>query len=271
MRTGFPQKTGLYTSPHLLRPEERIRINFQPISRTLFAEMFFEVYEGLDLTEDNPGPPRTLQLCALTAFHTFIKLRVDVAIVETHHGGEYDLTNVIPKPVATAITALGMDHVRQLGPTIENIAWHKAGIFKPGASAFSTLQDESPAAVLRRRASEKGVTLNFVDVEPDLPDSEPQLQVGVQKANCSLAVSVVKCFLESKAPQEQLKQEDILHGIRQYRWPGRFELLVEGKNKWFLDVAHNELSIKIAAGWFADTSERYVNNPRMVLVMRRII
>ncbi|KUL90484.1 hypothetical protein ZTR_00032 [Talaromyces verruculosus] len=72
----------------------------------------------------------------LDSFHTFIRERVQAAIFETHHGGEYDATNVIPQPVVTAITSLGMDHVAQLGPTIDDIAWHKSGIFKPGAARW---------------------------------------------------------------------------------------------------------------------------------------
>lgn len=65
---------------------------------------------------------------------------MDAAIFETHHGGEYDATNVISKPVVTGITSLGMDHVDQLGPTLDDVAWHKAGILKTGAPAFSSFR-----------------------------------------------------------------------------------------------------------------------------------
>lgn len=80
--------------------------------------------------------PRYLQFVALLAFHTFIRENVQAAIFETHYGGEYDATNVMQNPVVTGITSLGMDHIAQLGPTIENIAWHKAGIFKSRSPAF---------------------------------------------------------------------------------------------------------------------------------------
>jgi folylpolyglutamate synthase len=74
----------------------------------------------------------------LLSVHVFAKAGVDVAVYETHCGGGYDCTNVI-KPTVTGITTLGIDHTRMLGPSIESIAWHKAGIFKTNAPAFSSL------------------------------------------------------------------------------------------------------------------------------------
>ncbi|KAK7712119.1 Folylpolyglutamate synthetase [Diaporthe eres] len=161
--TGSPEKTGLYTSPHLICPEERIRISFEPLCKEKFARYFFEVWDHL--LEQNDGDtsalPRNLQLLLLVAFHAFISEGVQAAIIETHHGGEYDSTNVVDRPVATVVTSLGMDHIEQLGPTIGNIAWHKAGIFKHGAHAFSAPQDSATAIeVLRRRASDKGAKMS---------------------------------------------------------------------------------------------------------------
>src|SRR5690606_15489090 len=127
---------------------------------------------------------------------------VDAAVIETHHGGEYDSTNFFARPVTTIITPLGVDHVRQLGPGIENIAWHKSGIFKPAARAVSSLQVEAAAQVLRRRAAEKGVDLRFVaGDDPSLPPDAPQLWPGVQRANCALALSAVRSFLQAAASE----------------------------------------------------------------------
>ena len=72
-----------------------------------------------------------------------------MAIYETHLGGEFDATNIINVPIVTAVTSIAMDHVRLLGPGIEDIAWHKAGIFKSGSLAFSTLQEDAAAIVLQ--------------------------------------------------------------------------------------------------------------------------
>lgn len=138
-RTGFPAKTGLYTSPHLINPEERIRIDFRPLDKDIFARYVSETHEALQSSRGNPqDAPRYLQFLALVSFHAFIKEGVDVAIHETHQGDEYDATNV--RPVVTAITPIDEDHMHQLGPSLENVAWHKAGIFKAGAPAFSAPQ-----------------------------------------------------------------------------------------------------------------------------------
>ncbi|RFU26342.1 hypothetical protein B7463_g9997, partial [Scytalidium lignicola] len=238
-RTGFPKKTGLYTSPHLMYPEERIRINFEPLSRDLFAKYFFEVYDTLS----NPHPegfdqkPRYLQLFVLVSFHAFIREGVDAAIFETHHGGEYDSTNVIDRPVVTAITPLGLDHVQQLGPSLENIAWHKSGIFKPGARAFSAPQVPEAAEVLRNRSSDKGVSLQFTDHDPSLPANMLQLEPDVQRVNASLGLAVARSFLEQRAREghSEMTMSDVLQG-------------------WFLDGAHNEMSVDKAAEWFIEMS-----------------
>jgi folylpolyglutamate synthase len=100
LRTGFPQKVGLYTSPDLRYIRERIQINGQPILEGLFIKYFFEVWDRLSsqdshVAEGKEKMPRFLQLLTLVAFHTFIKEETEAAIYETHHGGEYDATNVV--------------------------------------------------------------------------------------------------------------------------------------------------------------------------------
>ena len=201
--------------------------------------------------------PRYLQLFALLSFHAFIREGVDAAVFETHHGGEYDSTNVIEKPIVTAITPLGLDHVKQLGSSIASIAWHKAGIFKPGALAFSAPQETAAVEVLQKRASDKGVNLRFVDADPSLPAQIVQLKPDVQRMNCSVALACVRSFLDQKARENssRLSSSDILQGISQFSWPGRFQLVIENRFQWFLDSAHNEMSVVVAAEWFLETSK----------------
>jgi folylpolyglutamate synthase len=257
-RAGFPSKTGLYTSPHLIYPEERIRINSKPLERGVFAKYFFEVFEMLSQRDPAvfESKPRFLQLFLLVAFHTFIREGVDAAIFETHHGGEYDATNVIKRPVVTAITSLGMDHVSQLGPSIENIAWHKSGILKPGAAAFSVIQEAHANKVLRQRALDRGVDLHFIQSDSSLPEQGMNLKPDVQRLNCSLALAVARSFLDQRAPSgsPQFDSTDVLTGIHQFSWPGRFQTIIEGVNQWYLDGAHNEMSVTKAADWFIETS-----------------
>lgn len=253
-RTGFPKRVGLYTSPHLKYVQERIRINSKPLSKDVFARYVFETWDSLKQL-DTEGP-RYLQMLMLVAVHTFLKEKVDVAICETHNGGEFDATNIFQHPVATGIANIGMDHVEQLGPSIENIASHKAGIFKTGSPAFSSMQDPSTAAILEDRARNKGVDLQYVDIYPDLPDDAPSLQPFVQRVNASLALALTNALFTRRqcSENDKLSAEDIRNGALQFSWPGRFQRILQGSQEWFLDGAHNDLSVKIAANWFADTA-----------------
>lgn len=310
-KTGYPRKIGLYTSPHLLRVEERFRINSEPISEDAFVKYVFEVWSKLSPTKHNasvkndkpsllnndgpssssseinkplspkigelspeavesssldvdtlPSPnghlqtPRYLQFLMLLSIHTFISEGVDVAIYETHSGGEFDATNIFEKPVVTGITTLGMDHVDQLGPTLENIAWHKGGILKEGTPAFSSLQEPSATAVLQQRANEKNVTLNFVDISLSLPAASQLLDTHVQKVNSSLALALVDAFLSEKAPSEHQSMtfQTTEQGVNNFFWPGRFHRIVHGKYQYFLDGAHNDTSLQKAAQWFAKSA-----------------
>ena len=309
-KTGYPRKIGLYTSPHLLRVEERFRINSKPISEDAFVKYVFEVWSKLSSTKhnvsvkndkpsllnSNDGPssseinkplspktgelspeavessllnvdtlpslngdlqtPRYLQFLMLLSIHTFISEGVDVAIYETHSGGEFDATNIFKKPVVTGITTLGMDHVDQLGPTLKNIAWHKGGILKEGTPAFSSLQEPLATAILQQRANEKNVTLNFVDISLSLPPASQLLDTQAQKVNSSLALALVDAFLSDKAPSEHQSMtfQTTEQGVNNFFWPGRFHRIVHGKYQWFLDGAHNDTSLQKAAQWFAKSA-----------------
>ncbi|KAI3038197.1 hypothetical protein CBS147352_10779 [Aspergillus niger] len=263
LRTGFPSRVGLYTSPDLQCIRERIQIDDRPITEEIFARYFFEVWDRIitqNPSKDKEGArlPRYLQLLAILAFHTFIRENVDAAIFETHHGGEYDATNVVQNPVVTGITSLGMDHVAQLGPTLEDIAWHKAGILKTGVPAFSLEQEAVPARMLRNRATEKRTHLEFVTVNTSLPDNSKVLGVPVQRLNCSLAVELVRTFVQVKAPGHELNAEDISRAVDSFSWGGRFQIIEKGLCHWFLDGAHNTLSLEQAAAWFSENT-RTVN------------
>lgn len=267
-RTGFPNKVGLYTSPDLTCIRERIQIDGQPISEDLFTKYFFEIWDRLfsqqhKISAKDENQPRYLQFMALLAIHTFCQEGTQAAIFETHHGGEYDATNVVSAPVVTGITSVGLDHLAQLGPDVEDVAWHKAGIFKNGSLAFSAPQMPAVEAVLRSRAIEKGVQFEIVPVDPSLPRNANALRPHVQRINCSLAIALVNAFLSKKSPLDpkKLSEQDIEKGIENFSWPGRFEVIKTPRCTWFLDGAHNELSIKQAVEWFAEmTTESSVRD-----------
>ncbi|KAL3426832.1 folylpolyglutamate synthase [Phlyctema vagabunda] len=128
---------------------DRIRINGEPISKEQFAIRFFEIWSKLP-EQATPALdiPRYLQLLALLPLQVFVEEKVDVAIIETHLSGEFDATNILRTPLATAVTPIAMDHVSLLGPTIQRITWHKAGIFKAGSRVFSALQEPDVSRVL---------------------------------------------------------------------------------------------------------------------------
>ena len=153
-------KTGFYSSPHLVMARERVRINGAPISEQMFAEYFGQVYRQI---LENKSPevfmPPYFNFMTCMAMRIFLEEKVDVAILEVGIGGEYDCTNVVPKPVVTGVTSLDLDHCKLLGDTIEQIAWQKSGIFKAGVPAFTVRQNEKAFPVLQQRAKEKNAPL----------------------------------------------------------------------------------------------------------------
>ena len=131
-------KTGFYSSPHLVSATERIRINGKPLSQKAFGAYFWKVYNQIaGAGRETEEKPAYFKFLTILAFHVFIEEKVDVALVEVGIGGSYDCTNVVEKPVAVGITLLDYDHTKVLGNTIEEIAWHKAGIMKAGSIAFA--------------------------------------------------------------------------------------------------------------------------------------
>ncbi|PGG95559.1 hypothetical protein AJ79_09978 [Helicocarpus griseus UAMH5409] len=254
IRTGFPRKIGTYTGPSVQCIRERIQIDDRPVSKDMFTKYFFEDKKH----DEGLRKPRYLQFLALLAFHTFIREGVDVAIFEVHHGGEFDATNVIEQPIVTGITSLGLDHVAQLGSTLEDIAWHKAGIFKSSAPAFSVPQESGPREIMRERAEEKGIVLEFVPTDNRLPTNYTVLDIPVQRLNCSLALKLAEEFLRIKVPDHKISGEDISNGVKNFSLAGRFEVVDDGKSEWFVDMAHNVLSLKQAAEWFAKNTDEDV-------------
>lgn len=193
---------------------------------------------------------------ALVSFHAFIREGVEVAIYETHHGGEFCATNVVKNPVVTAITNIGIDHIIDLGPTLENIAWHKAGILKQGVPALTVRQAPEVLTVLEERAAKQDVQMRIVEINRSLPKVFPS---DAMRLNCSLALAVTNAFLQRVAPSDQsksLSEEEIVQGLQQFYWPGRFEQIPGQGCTWFLDGAHNELSVVEAARWFQQISQR---------------
>jgi folylpolyglutamate synthase len=258
-RCGFPRKIGLYTSPYLTCVREAIRLNGSELSEKELAKYFFEIWHRLSNHQSGDRMPRRLQFLALLAIHVFIQEEVDVAIIETHHGGENDATNVIPQPVVTGITAISKDHVELLGNDIRRIAWHKGGIFKNGTPGFSVPQIDEVALVLANRAEQKGVNLQFVNIDTAFKLPSPVFQVEEQRVNATLALALTNSFLDARK-RSFLTPSDVSHGLNLFQWPGRFQRIHIGRYQWFVDGAHNAAGIQVAARWFSQCiidSQRY--------------
>jgi folylpolyglutamate synthase len=188
------------------------------------------------------------------SFHAFIRAEVDVAIIETHHGGENDATNFVPEPRVTAITIIDYDHMEALGTDLGRIAWHKAGIFKSGVPALSVMQQPVAARMLQERANEKRVALNFVETLSRWPLNAVHPASEVQLQNLSLACAVCNVFLQQHSDKAELSECDVARALEGFSLPGRFQIISKDGITWYLDVAHNNLSLSKCASWFAKKS-----------------
>lgn len=195
------------------------------------------------------GMPGYFQFLTLLAFQVFKEEGVTAAIIETGVGGEFDSTNVVPNPIVSVITRVGKDHEITLGNTIDQIAWHKAGILKPGCHAVSTRQEQSVANVLRSRAGEKKAPLEMIDVDSRLTGV---LDHKIKRVNASLAIRAAEIFLQKQCGSTV--PMPLIRLLQDVRWPGRFERWKDGNINWWIDGAHNEAGLQAAAEWYADGS-----------------
>lgn len=261
----LPKNIGLFTSPHLISVRERIRINSEPISASLFTKYFFEIWDLLDSSArafslDPAIKPVYFRYLTLMSFHVFLRENVDAAIYEVGVGGEYDSTNIFERPAATGISALGIDHVFALGDTIDKIAWHKAGILKTESLAFTTEQVPAAMEVIEGRAREKEVDIKVVQINPALKDVNIRPDADFQRRNASLAIALTEMVLKRVDPSFSLPKnalpKEFVNGLEQVVWRGRFEIKVDGNVCWYLDGAHTADSLVVAAKWFASQSSK---------------
>ncbi|KAB8336762.1 hypothetical protein FH972_021071 [Carpinus fangiana] len=267
-----PRKIGLYTSPHLRSVRERIQINNSPLSEEQFTHYFFETWDRLGASAERLGPmqpsgetrPVYFRFLTLMAFHAYLTEGVDTAIFECGVGGEHDSTNILVAPTVCAVTSLDIDHVAMLGGTLDEIAWHKAGIFKPAARSTQALtvfsQAPSALAVLKSRAEDKGMTLRVVPRHPLIESGEARIGLAAdfQKTNASLAVQVALVHLRVLGVAEQPTAQGeaglpapVVRGLASVQWGGRCETRREKGIAWHIDGGHTQDSIRLAGQWFA--------------------
>ncbi len=258
--TAAGQLTGLYTSPHLEKPNERIRINREEITDEAFARLFFQVHDvAHDLVSRDilPQLPSYFEMLTAQAFLYFAESKVDIAVLEVGMGGRLDATNVV-EPLLSIITDISLDHMEWLGPTITDIAREKAGILRRGGTMIGLPAPQFPPGfsegdrVLGEVARELGV--RCLDASSYLPSAREEgpgtvealgatitvdspLVGGHQKRNVSLAIAAAVEL--TKAHGFPITPTAIEQGIHKTCWPGRMELISAAGVDWILDVAHN--------------------------------
>ena len=257
---GVP-RVGLYTSPHLLDVRERIRVSGVPISRGAFARCYARVAGVL-------GPRGLLArlgyfpLLTVMALEHFVRRRCGAVVLEVGVGGRTDATNVIDRPAVCAVASLGLDHTAALGTTAADIAWEKAGIFRPHVPALSA-PGQPPAAlrVLQERATQAGTHLVVADSDASTAAAAAAHMPGAfQRTNAALAAAIVRAWQQVQQQQggAVLSEEDVERGIaaalRDCVWPGRAQTLVYGSLTLRIDGAHTPESIAACVEWFASST-----------------
>ncbi|GKT91559.1 LOW QUALITY PROTEIN: folylpolyglutamate synthase [Colletotrichum tofieldiae] len=257
--------------PHLVTPRERIAVDGRPVSQDLFAASFFELWDLLSaapadeaLGIEAGSKPFYFRFLTLLALHIFLKQKVRSVVMECGIGGEYDATNAIPPAAVTTgvITQLGIDHVAMLGDTAEKIAWHKAGIMKPGVTTFTRRLDGQPGVmeVLRTRAREIGADLvEVADEEVTARARREAAWRDFQKRNQALAALAARRHVqvlegrETETKEHRLRDvsETIIAGLREATLRGRHEVMERDNVSWHLDGAHNTDSLAEVARWMA--------------------
>ncbi len=261
-------RTGLYTSPHLVRINERIRINGQAISNDNFAllhDVVDRTAERLVSEGELPWHPSFFEMLTAMAFEYFAQNKVEIAVLEVGMGGRLDATNVI-EPRASVITDVSLDHQKFLGDTVTEIAREKAGIIRPGGvvvtlpqqpqandvigntilelaakgvSAVPYVPPVSPASAEYFRSNESRPVsrypMQFMGKEITV---ETPLVGRHQFRNIALALATAEELSKQGFP---ITPESTERGIRETRWLGRFQVIParDGFPEYVLDVAHN--------------------------------
>jgi len=226
MHRAAGQKVGLYTSPHLIRYAERIRIDGEPLSDERLTELINRVMDDApDLT--------FFETTTLIAFIAFAEAKVERAVLEVGLGGRLDATNVIPPPDLAVITRVAYDHVAELGNTLSAIAREKAAIIKAGSKVIVGRLHPDALAAVRERIAEVGaelVPLGSPEPIPGAPLAYPRLSM----IGTNLAVAVTAGRALGFLP------EQLARGVETLDWPGRNELLHRNRKELtLLDCAHN--------------------------------
>jgi dihydrofolate synthase / folylpolyglutamate synthase len=263
-------RVGLYTSPHLVRVEERVRVAGEPIDgRSLcrLLTLFKTTVDSLIRNGQLVAPPTYFETLTCLAFLYFREKRVDAAVLEVGMGGRLDATNVVD-PLASVITTISRDHKEYLGNTLGRIAMEKAGIIKPGIPVICGPTGGKARDIIRKKAREAGAPFVEVFKGPRSLSAAKttrgyrfrfrwrgrffrySLRLPGSHQGRNAAVAVVTA-LNLRGPWAILPETTILRGIARAAWPGRLEA-VGRRPLIILDGAHNEEGARAVALYAQD-------------------
>ncbi len=266
------KKTGLFTSPHLVRINERIRVNGEEISEVDFVRLFHQIHSLAERrAEKDWEMPTFFEYIYLMAMVYFREQNIDYGIIEAGMGGASDFTNAAAHPDLTVITAISLDHVPLLGRTVEEIAREKAGIIKTGIPAITCTQEPSVEKILKERAESIGAPLRVVSDKniEILSHHGKTVDFSIESryhGKCTLTLETSALYQAQNAALAAAALEEIGHrsrslkkngektdddkdtfrrilyeAFKQTRWPGRMEEVAPG---FFIDGAHNEAGME---------------------------
>ena len=246
-------RVGLYTSPFINRFNERMQVNGQQIPDEALVRLVERVKPAADAMDD---VPTEFEIITALGMLWFAEEKCDLVVLEVGLGGTLDSTNVIDPPECAVITALGMDHVKELGPTLADIASAKAGIIKQGSPVVSYGGVPEADAVIARVAAEQNAPLTVVDFNKLVMDGgnldavtfdfdglngiRLPLIGSYQPRNAAVAITALR-VLRSRG--WKIPEEAIRTGLENVQWPGRFELLRHSP-VFLLDGSHNAHGMK---------------------------
>jgi dihydrofolate synthase/folylpolyglutamate synthase len=217
------KRVHVYTSPHLVRFHERIRLAGELIAEADLLALLEECETA------NAGAPITFfEITTAAAFLAFSRAPADVLLLEVGLGGRLDATNLVDHPALSVITPVSMDHMQFLGPTLAGIAAEKAGILKAGTPAVIAPQPDEAMAAIRGRADQLGVVLS--EVAPEMTAAgfrlgadafpQPGLPGRHQRENAAVAVAAARAL--------GLSETSVLQGLKTVSWPARLQRLTSG-------------------------------------------
>lgn len=252
-----------YTSPHLVRFAERIRLDEQEMDKAQLMPLLQRIY---DIQAEYPAT--FFEATTAAAFLAFAEVPADIVLLETGMGGRLDATNVIARPTATVITPIGMDHQEYLGNTLAAVAGEKAAIMKTGVPAIIGPQPSAAQQVIENVAGDRGAVLYREGMEWSFSRQEgewhyrggreyrnlpvPALAGEHQFVNAATAIAVIE-----KLSGFRIGEQHIHRGLQQVQWPARLQLLSTGY--WrkqlpasftlYLDGGHNPMAAQRLAAW----------------------